>query len=327
MVRCSNVPKIHCHLNPPPPMSFGPSQATLYNSTQPFTMARHLEAWRRELVCHMIQSKKFSSSQIADAAECSKRTVKRIRTNLRVFGSECPPLNRGGRPRSKTPPMLEALCDHLLEKPGLYLEEQALFLYDEFGIPVSPSSIQRMLSAIGWTKKKSRQKAREQNPDLRDFYFHKLSEFRSYQLVYVDESGCDKRIGFRRTGWSPLGVAPVQVAKCHRGQRYQILPAYTQDGILLSRVLIGSTDAIIFEDFIEHLLQHCGRWPEPRSVLIMDNASFHHSDKIKNMCFEAGVKLLYLPPYSPDLNPIEEFFSELKAHIKRNWEVYETWPE
>lgn len=70
----------------------------------------------------------------------------------------------------------------------------------------------------------------------------------------MDESGCDKRIGFRRTGWSPLGTAPVQVSKFHRGQRYQILPAYTQDGLILSRVFRGSTNASIFEDFIEELL-------------------------------------------------------------------------
>ena len=158
-------------------------------------------------------------------------------------------------------------------------------------------------------------------------YFHKLSEFHSYQLVYVDESGCDKQIGFRRTGWSPLGVAPIQVAKFHRGQCYQILPAYAQDSILLSHVLTGLTDAIIFEDFIGQLLQHRGRWPEPKSVLIMDNALFHHSERIKEMCSEAGVKLLYLPLYSPDLNPIEEFFSELQSHIKQDWEFYETGPD
>jgi transposase len=50
----------------------------------------------------------------------------------------------------------------------------------------------------------------------------------------------------------------------------------------------------------------------------MDNASFHHTDGILQMCEDAGVILLYLPPYSPDLNPIEEFFAELKAFIKRN---------
>lgn len=223
--------------------------------------------------------------------------------------------------------MLEALCDHLLEKPGLYLDEMALFLWDEFGAYPTTSSIRRALISNKWSKKTSRQKARERNADLRDCYLHNLSEFRSYHLVYIDESGCDKRIGFRRTGWSPLGIAPVQVSKFHRDQRYQILPAYSQDGIVMSRVFRGSTDASVFEDFVEELLQHCGKWPEPKSVLVMDNASFHHSDRIKQLCSDAGVKLMYLPPYSPDLNPIEEFFSELKAFIRRHWVFYEDNPE
>lgn len=49
----------------------------------------------------------------------------------------------------------------------------------------------------------------------------------------------------------------------------------------------------------------------------MDNASFHRSQRVKQLCEDTGVKLLYLPPYSPDLNPIEEFFAELKTFIKR----------
>lgn len=54
----------------------------------------------------------------------------------------------------------------------------------------------------------------------------------------------------------------------------------------------------------------------------MDNALFHHSTRIKELCREAGVKLLYLLPYSLDLNPIKEFFAELKMFIKRNWQRY-----
>ena len=222
--------------------------------------------------------------------------------------------------------MLEALRDHLLEKPTLYLDEMAIFLWDEFALQATKSSISRALASKGWSKKTARVKAQERNLELRDEYFHYISDFQSYHLVFVDESGCDKRIGFRRTGWSPLGTAPVQVSKFHRDQRYQILPAYAQDGIILSRVFQGSTDASVFEDFIEQLLQHCGKWPGPTSVLVMDNASFHHSYRIEQMCSEAGVKLVYLPPYSPDLNPIEEFFAELKAFIRRNWQFYEENP-
>jgi transposase len=51
----------------------------------------------------------------------------------------------------------------------------------------------------------------------------------------------------------------------------------------------------MFEDLIDQLLRRCGRWPKPMSVLVMDNASFHHSERIAQMCADAGVMLVYLP--------------------------------
>ena len=286
-------------------------------------MAPRLPPSKLRFISDMIESQSLTISQMADAAECSERTIKNIRRNLRLFGSVHAPQNHIGRRRSITPPILEALCDNLLEKPGLYLDEMAVFLWDEFQILATTSSIRRALMSKGWTRKSTQQNAKEQNAELRELYLHNLSAFESYHLVYVDESGCDKRIGFRRTGWSP----PRQVSQFHRDEQYQILPAYAQDGIVLSHVFRGSTDASVFEDFIDQLLRHCGRWPEPRSILVMDNASFHHSERIAQMCADAGVKLVYLPPYSPDLNPIEEFFAELKSFVRRNWSYYAENPD
>jgi transposase len=285
-------------------------------------MAPNLSVSQHDQIQHMIQDGAFTIPQISDAANCSFDAVKAISRNLRNFGSTRAPRNPGGRPSSITPIMRDALLEHLLRKPDLYLEELVVYLWDEFEARVSKSAISRTLRSANWSKKKARGIAKGRNADLRDFYLHSISSLRSSQIVYIDESGCDKRIGFRRTGWSPLGVTPVQITQFHRGQRYQILPAYTQNGILLSRVFQGTTDSAMFEDFIEQLLHHC----TSDSVLIMDNASFHRSDRIKEMCSAAGVKLLYLPPYSPDLNPIEEFFAELKAFIKKHWKVYEENP-
>lgn len=197
------------------------------------------------------------------------------------------------------------------------------FLRQELDAYLANPTISRALATKDWSKKSSRNQARELNADLRDYYLYILSEFESYYLIYVDESMCDKRIGYRRTGWAPLGVTPVQVAKFRRRQRYQILPVYGQDGLLLSCVFPGSTHTPMLEDFIEQLLHHCGRWPEPKSVLVMDNVSFHHSERIECMCQEAGVNLAYLPPYSSDLNPIEEFVAELRVFIKRKRQSFE----
>jgi len=59
-------------------------------------------------------------------------------------------------------------------------------------------------------------------------------------------------------------------------------------------------------------------YPGPRSVLIMDNCQIHHVEEVEDLCQAHGVRLVYLPPYSPDLNPIEECFSFIKAYIRRN---------
>ncbi len=71
----------------------------------------------------------------------------------------------------------------------------------------------------------------------------------------------------------------MQVDEFNREQRFQILAAYTQKGVELPQVYPGSTDAATFEDFIEQLLHHCSKWPKPKSVLVMDTASIHRSER------------------------------------------------
>jgi transposase len=191
------------------------------------------------------------------------------------------------------------------------------FLYDRFDLEVSPTTISRTLKTERWSRKTNGRVAKQRNLDLREFYLYKLSDCLSYQLVFIDESGCDKRSGYRRRGWAPSGATPVQVDEFQRKQRFQILAAYTQRGVELARIYPGSTDAALFEDFIKQLLHHCGKWPEPKSVLVMDNASIHGSERLEQMCAEPGVRLLKLAPYSPDMNPVEELFAEIKTYIRQ----------
>jgi hypothetical protein len=138
----------------------------------------------------MILSKSLRNAQMARIACCSMRSIRTIRTNLRFFGTTKAAPNSVGRPRSITPPILGALCDRLIEKPHMYRDETALFLWDEFDVQVTSSSIGR--ASVCRSKKIARRAAQERNADLRDFYLSNLSEFRSYHLVYIDESDCDK---------------------------------------------------------------------------------------------------------------------------------------
>src|SRR5579871_5611447 len=101
------------------------------------------------------------------------------------------------------------------------------------------------------------------------------------------------------------------------------------DGYITYDLVHGSYNAELFNNFIQNqVLPLCNPYPGPRSILVMDNARIHKSEvgttsntcishrktnfkDLRNMCREAQVELKFLPPYSPDLNPIEESFAEL----------------
>ncbi len=130
-------------------------------------MAPNLAASQHEMIHDMILSKSLATAQMSEVAGCSECSVRAIRSNLHCFGTTKAPPNGVGRPRSITPPMLEALFEHLLEKPELYQDEMVLFLWDEFGVIVTVHSISRALTSAGWSKKAARWVAKERNADLR----------------------------------------------------------------------------------------------------------------------------------------------------------------
>ncbi|KAH9450094.1 hypothetical protein Pst134EA_033143 [Puccinia striiformis f. sp. tritici] len=73
------------------------------------------------------------------------------------------------------------------------------------------------------------------------------------------------------------------------------------------------------EYFLEEvLLPVMNPFPARNSILILDNAKIHHGGRIPLLCAEAGILLMYLPPYSPDMNPIEKVFLVLKSNLKRD---------
>lgn len=134
----------------------------------------------------------------------------------------------------------------------------------------------------------------------------------------------------RKYGWAPLGVTPSVMRTLKHSVRWSILPAYTIDGYLDWMIFQGSITTALFNNFVsEQVLPHCTPFAAsgPRSVIIMDNAKIHYNKELKNMCDRAGVLLEYLPPYSLDLNPIETSFAVLKAWIRRNMDLAETFAD
>lgn len=124
-------------------------RGTFFTFNIPSYMAPRLPPSQLEMIRHMVLSKSLTTSQVAEAAECSKLSIINISNNIRRFGNVRAPPTRVGRRRSITPPMIQALCDYLLEKPGLYVDEMVIFLWDEFRVQVTNSSLKRALASVG----------------------------------------------------------------------------------------------------------------------------------------------------------------------------------
>jgi DDE superfamily endonuclease len=82
----------------------------------------------------------------------------------------------------------------------------------------------------------------------------------------------------------------------------------------------------VYDTLIAHSLQlpKCSAYPGPLSVLILDNAKIHQGFELLELADQFGVRIEFLPPYSPDLNPIEEAFSKIKHFLRRHQDYYGT---
>lgn len=174
-------------------------------------MAPQLAAAQRILIKTLLKEG-FKTKLIASEASCSVCAVQRIRLKRQQSEMPTPRTNRVGRRSCITSPMQKAVCDILIEHLYLYRGEMADLLYRRFCKRISGRSICPTLRSMGWTRSTIRRIAQQWDADLRDYYLHRISQYKSLQLIFVDESGCDGRAGRWRWGWSPKRLSPVQVS-------------------------------------------------------------------------------------------------------------------
>ena len=98
--------------------------------------------------------------------------------------------------------------------------------------------------------------------------------------------------------------------------------------ILAVEVRRGSVNGDVFYDCLRgELFPKMQPFPGPNSVAIMDKCSVHHVQEVKELAKQFGIVILYLPPYSPDYNPIEETFSYVKTYLRRHDELLQVVPD
>jgi transposase len=132
------------------------------------------------------------------------------------------------------------------------------------------------------------------------------------RLVFVDEMGTHTSLA-PLFAYAPVGERAFFEISRNRGTNTTLLSSLHLNGIGPSMALEGATTKEVFETYVEHFLAPALK---PGQVVVMDNLAAHRPKKVRELIEGEGCELLYLPPYSPDLNPIEEAFSKVK-HILR----------
>lgn len=157
----------------------------------------------------------------------------------------------------------------------------------------------------------------EANQKKREEFLNEIKDLDPAKIVYSDEAGIDDNER-PMMGWAPLGERCYDEKKGVRKTRYNITAALNQNQLFAPFIFEGYSNAAVYETYIEKVLIPSLK---PGMVLIIDNARFHKSRRVIKLVESVGCRIIFLPPYSPDLNPIEHHWTSVKNEIRKMAEV------
>jgi transposase len=132
-------------------------------------------------------------------------------------------------------------------------------------------------------------------------------------LVFVDEMGTHTSLA-PLYAYAPIGERAFFKVPRNRGKNTTLLTSMTLEGMGPSMAVEGATTFRVFETYVEQVLApalRCGQ------VVVMDNLGAHRPRRVRKLIEERGCELIYLPSYSPDLNPIEQALSKIKHLLRK----------
>ena len=263
----------------------------------------------RQRILETIQRREGSLRQIAQRFLVSLSFVVRLLQTYRRTGSIQP--HRGGNPAALGPEDLERLRDLVLQQPDATLEE----LRQRLGVACSTMTICRALKKLGLPRKKKVPRAQEQDrPDVQQRRQESCAELAGvdpHRLVFVDECGANPAMT-RTHGRAPVGQRVSANTPGH-WDSITLTCGLRLSGVTAAMAFPGATNTDLFENCVADVLV-----PElkPGDVVVWDNPKPHLSDEAVEAVEEAGARVVPLPPYSPDLTPIEEMFSKVKGAMR-----------
>lgn len=183
---------------------------------------------------------------------------------------------------------------------------------------ISQPTISRKIKKMKFTRKRLCLVPEERNTserlNARAIYSGEISRISDANLIFLDETGFNQHTR-RSYGYSLQNTPAYITVPANKGVNRSLICAIGITGVVAYKYKTGAFNAISFGQFItEQLVPYFIR--NPNKILIMDNVMFHKTNEIQRILRQNNIPFKYLVPYSPELNPIEEFFSMVKAQFK-----------
>lgn len=159
----------------------------------------------------------------------------------------------------------------------------------------------------------AKERCTEKVTTRRDAFIQQIQACDPERLIFIDESG--SHIAMTRTqAWAPRGERVHGIVPRNRGKVTTMLGALSLDGIEALMTVEGGTTASVFLQFVN---EHLAPKLRPGDIVVMDNLGAHYATGVRERIEACGATLLYQPPYSPDLNPIEPAWSKIKSILRK----------
>ena len=223
--------------------------------------------------------------------------------------------------RSKLDPFTKEIFGRIEAQPDLTLREISAMLLEQHGMSVAISTLHNWVHKNKVSYKKTAHAAEQERGDVqakrrafgqRQAWVHAHPETLN-PIVFIDETGVNTKMARLR-------------GRCTRGQRLVALIPHGHwktltfiAGLRCDRITApwGIDGPIDGDIFVEYIRTQLAPTLQKGDVVVLDNLSAHKRDEARKAIVAQGAWMLFLPPYSPDLNPIEMAFSKLKSHLKR----------
>ena len=218
----------------------------------------------------------------------------------------------------------QVILSIVFNSPDLYLTEIKDKVHQCTGMDISPPAICNVIHKNGLTRKKVQRIASQRSAIYRGDYIAEMSMYNVNMLVFADETGKDARDCISRYGYAVQGQTPQSALRLTRGQRTSVIAAISCIGLIGYDEFTGNVRGDEFFDFVRGTLipnMNPYNGTNEASILILDNCSIHHVEEIQTLLRDSGIFVIFLPPYSPDLNPIELTFSYIKRYLQEHQEI------